>query len=120
MNDLRLIEIVRSAEVDVDWPESPHLAQKVSGRLQDPRRRLRWLVPVATLLLVVALFPPTRQAVGDVLTRAGVTIGFGDPASVELNELDLGDAVGLDDVDPDLLGPVARGVGRARWCLHSG
>ena len=101
MNERELIDVLRSTASEVDWPEAPHVANRVGAQIRAPRRRLRWLAPAAALAVIIALVPPAREAVGNVLNAAGVTIAFGDSAGEQIADLDLGEAVGLADIQTD-------------------
>lgn len=89
----------------INWPEPPDQALDLRRRLEaSPRRRpgLRWVPVTAIILVLVAsllLFSPTaREAVADLLGVAGIEIRFGpDPAEVVGGELNLGEAVTLED-----------------------
>ena len=101
MNERELIDVLRSTASEVNWPDAPHLANRVGAQIRAPRRWLRWLAPAAAFAVIVALVPPAREAVGNVLDAAGVTIAFGDPAGEQIADLDLGEAVGLADIETD-------------------
>ena len=119
----RLIEhALLELAIHIDWPEqsapSPDLHRRLTAH---PMRRNqhRWIPVTALLLVLVAsllLFSPrARQAVADLLGVAGIEIRFDlGPAVVVGGELDLGEAVTLEDgaekVDfelsvPESLGP---------------
>jgi hypothetical protein len=103
MSDLEL----ELRELRVEWPETPDLAGAVAERLARaparPRRRLRldrpaWQLAVAIVALViavVAVVPPARSAVLDLLgfgsvkitreepSRFGSGLALGDPVTLE-------------------------------------
>ena len=106
----------------IDWPdpaqETPDLHRRLAAHTVS-RNRYRWIPVTALLLVLVASFllfsPQARQAVADLLGVAGIEITFDpDPADIVGGELDLGEAVTLEDaaeaVDfelavPESLGP---------------
>ena len=89
----------------IDWPEPSDQAMGLRRRLEgSPRSRTghRWVPVTALILILVAsllLFSPTaREAVADLLGVAGIEIRFDpDPAEVVGGELDLGEAVTLEE-----------------------
>jgi len=89
----------------IDWPEPAHDTPDLSRRLAArpvARRSYRWIPVTALLLVLVAsllLFSPqARQAVADLLGVAGIEITFEhDPPAVVGGELDLGEAVTLEE-----------------------
>jgi hypothetical protein len=89
----------------IDWPEPADQALDLRRRLEaSPGGRTghRWIPVTALVLILVAsllLFSPTaREAVADLLGVAGIEIRFDpDPTQVVGGELDLGDAVTLEE-----------------------
>lgn len=89
----------------IDWPEHPDQMPAIRRRLASGTtrsRRYRWIPVTAVVLVVVAalllLSPNAREAVADLLGVAGIEIRFGpDPADVVGGELDLGEAVTLEE-----------------------
>ena len=88
----------------IDWPEPAHETLDLRHGVTAPpaTRRYRWVPATAILLIVLVsllLFSPgARQAVADLLGVAGIEITFDpDPAVVVGSELDLGEAVTLEE-----------------------
>jgi hypothetical protein len=104
MSDLEL----ELRELRVEWPETPDLAGAVAGRIERapaPRPRVRlwlhrpaWQLAVAVVALVVAVVavvPPARSAVLDLLgfgsvrivreepSRFGAALALGEPVTLE-------------------------------------
>jgi len=91
--------------VHIDWPEPSDQAPDLRTRLESSpvsRTGHRWIPVTALILILVAsllLFSPTaREAVADLLGVAGIEVRFEpDPADVVGAELDLGQAVTLEE-----------------------
>ena len=89
----------------IDWPDPSEQNADLRRRLAAApvrSRRRRWIPATAIVLILVAsllLFSPrARQAVADLLGVAGIEIRFDpDPADMVGGELDLGEAVTLEE-----------------------
>lgn len=92
----------------IDWPTpSPHLSARVLARIESEQPtqagRSAWLRPVLTTVavlvvaLVLVLSPSARQAVADLLSAAGVRIGFVSESPTTGADLSLGEPVDLEE-----------------------